>query len=125
MKQRKPVSLLRCMFATTAVLMVAGPGMVLAGGPTSLYAVSGSLNFPAGFQIKKGNQFQFVLTVTNSDGTTRQLTSDPNLTWSATFGQISSSGLYTATTTGRDRVVATYNPGGATSTFTSTFRVVP
>jgi hypothetical protein len=108
-------NLFRSVLALSAVLAVAGPGLVLAGdssytprilqviGPSSV-PVNGSADYDA--------------KVTFTDNTTQTFTGPP-ATFSAARGSIDANGNYTApATSGRDSIRSTYTNNGVTVTGT-------
>jgi hypothetical protein len=78
--------------------------------PASIF-ITGITLSPASVSLSSGQTRQFAASATLSDGSTL---SNPVLTWSATGGTISSSGLYTAgSTSGNYRVIGTSSTGKA------------
>jgi hypothetical protein len=115
---------LRMVLAFVAVLLVAGPGLVLAGSPSSSYPyatniiIAGSHNVTAG---STGNAY--TVTIKMSDGTQFAGNgSTPGLSFSASRGTVTgtASGLsYDApATTGLDTISAHYTAPGSSSTVT-------
>ena len=106
-------NLFRSVLALSAVLAVAGPGLVLAGDssytPRILQVIGPS-------SVSVNNSATYAAKVIFTDNTTQTFTGPP-ATFSAARGSITAGGAYTApATTGRDSVRATYSNNGVTVT---------
>ena len=109
----------RMALALAAVLLVAGPGLVLAAGPNPAYQPKSSVLIGP-TSLKVGQSTQYTLRVTFSDGSTLDFPpATPNpfvtnqLTFSATNGTITGTGAYTAPNTpGKVRITGTFKQNG-------------
>jgi hypothetical protein len=108
-------NLFRSILAVCAVLVVAGPGLVLAGGEPGytpkFLQILGPSNVPVGTTAEYSARVVF------TDDSEATFTGDP-VTFSAVRGSFSGN-VYTAPgTTGRDRITGTYTNNGVTVTGT-------
>ena len=108
-------NLFRSVLALSAVLAVAGPGLVLAGDSSytpKILQVLGPSSVPV------NGTATYSAKVTFTDNTTQTFTGPP-ATFSAARGTITATGDYTApATSGRDSIRSTYTNNGVTVTGT-------
>jgi hypothetical protein len=104
----------RTLLAFVAVLLVAGPGLVLAGSNVSGYSPPKSAAIIGPSSVPAGGSATYSLSVTFEDGTTTVFTGPP-ATFTAVLGSISSTGNYTAPTSGsKDAIKGSYSSLGRT-----------
>ncbi len=116
MRKTNSVSWVRMVLAFAAVLMVAGPGLVLAGGGTSAYAPKSSIIIGPG-SVAHSGAASYVLRVTYTDGSVLDNpagTVFPSPTPGG--GTIDSAGSYVAPATGiKDKISASYSNASVTT----------
>ena len=115
----------RMALALAAVLLVAGPGLVLAAGPGATYVPKSSVLIGP-TTVSMGQSAQYTLRVTFNNNTTLDFpptTPNPNvqnqLIFTAFFGTIDGAGLYHAPSAPgtpiptKDRITGTFTQNGA------------
>ena len=109
--------------AFAAILLVAGPGLVLAG-PDPTYVPKISTLLGPNTVAPKGSA-QFTLRVTFTNGRTADFPPETGAKFSAISGTITSSGAYknTGSTGGKDKVTASFSQQGVTVTSTRIFYI--
>ena len=111
------VSMVRTGLALAAVLLVAGPGLLLAASPGPSYTPKSSILLGS-TTVPKGTTANYQLQVTYTNGAVLTFPPDTTafgatLTFTSVFGTIDSTGHYTATTTfNKDRVTGSYTQNG-------------
>jgi hypothetical protein len=104
----------RTLLAFVAVLLVAGPGLVLAGVSVPGYSPPKSAFIIGPGSVPVNGNATYSLSVTFEDGTTTVFTGPP-ATFSAVLGSISANGFYTApSSAGRDAIKGSYSSLGRT-----------
>ena len=118
------VSMIRTGLALAAVLLVAGPSLILAATPGTSYIPKGSVLLGPTTVAKGTTNVQYRLQVTFSNGSVFTFPTDtpaPNavLTFGAVFGSFpgNTNGLYNAPAAGaatgsKDRITASYTENG-------------
>jgi hypothetical protein len=112
----------RILLALVAVLVVGGPGLVMAASPKATYGVPSYAQVLGPTVVAPGGTADYDLKVFFTDGTSQTFTGTP-ATFSAVTNPIdSATGAYTATNSGRDRVGGSFTSSGVTVTaFKSVF----
>lgn len=103
----------RTLLAFVAVLLVAGPGLVLAGSNVPGYSPPKSAFIIGPSVVAANGSATYELSVTFEDGSTTVFTGAP-ATFSAVVGSISSTGSYTAPASGKDAIKGSYSSLGRT-----------
>lgn len=115
----------RTLLAFVAVLLVAGPGLVLAGSNVSGYSPPKSAVINGPSSVPVNGSATYSLTVTFEDGTSTTFMGPP-ATFSAVNGSISSGGFYTAPgSSGRDAIKGSYSSLGRTVLANKVIRITP
>jgi hypothetical protein len=116
MRKATSTSFGRILLALVAVLVVAGPGVVLAGGGNPSYAKPKFAQVVGNTIVAPSGTATYSLKVTFTDGTITTFTGAPAV-FSTVLGSIDSTGNYTApSSTGRDRITGSYSQDGVTVT---------
>ena len=125
MQTVKSVSWVRMVLAFAAVLIVAGSGIALAGGPNPQYVPQSSVLLGPG-SVPHGGTGNYVLEVTFVGGSIADFPPTTGNTFSAAVGTITGGGVYTAPATGpRDRVSGSFFQNGVTTTASRIIALTP
>jgi hypothetical protein len=114
----------RVALALAAVLVVAGPSLVLAGSPNSSYVPKSSVLLGPK-DVKAGTTAQYTLRVTFTNSVVCDFPPTTGATFTSANGTITSSGLFTAGTVGRARVSGSFSQNSVTTTSSRIINVVP
>jgi len=116
MRKATSASWIRMVLAFAAILLVAGPGFVLAGGGFSAYVPKSSVLKGPAFVPASGTA-NYVLEVTFTNGAVGDYPPHTGATFSSVRGSITSGGVYSApATTGKDKVSGSLTQNGVTVT---------